>query len=104
MPHIVYIGPELIFSFKKSALLNTYEVVIKANETQLKGMVLFERIDTNPPTKLECTMSIGIDSVVGNMVSPETLSKAMNCLTINSKQAGQVCCQAFLNGFLDSEF
>src|SRR3954463_6626710 len=106
MNQLIYIGPDLIFNLLKpqEGIENSYHVIVKAGAVKFVGVVGFIITDTNPSTNKECSMSLGIGAIAGPLVSPESLSKALNCLTINSKQAGEVCCQAFLNGFLDGEF
>jgi len=106
MERILYVGPDLIFNFLKrhENEPNAYHIIVKAGPVKFCGVASFEVLDTDPPTKAECSMNIGLGSVAGPLVGIERLNKALNCLTVNSKQASEVCCQAFLNGFLDSEF
>lgn len=103
---ILYVGPDLIFNFlkKHENEPNAYHIIVKAGPVKFTGVASFEVLDTNPPTKAECGMKLGLGSVAGPLASPEDLGKALNCLTVNSKHAGEVCCQAFLNDFLDAEF
>lgn len=106
MERLLYVGPDLIFSFleRHKSEPNAYHVIVKAGPVKLCGLVAFEVLDTDPPTKKECTMYLSIGSVAGPMVSINDLSKAINCLSINNKRAAEVCCQAFLNDFLDTQF
>lgn len=106
MERLLYVGPDLIFNFLKQheSEPQTYHIIVKAGKVKFCGVASFEVLDTNPPTKAECGMKLGLGSVAGAMVSPEELNKALNCLMLHKNLAGEVCCQAFLNGFLDSEF
>lgn len=106
MERLLYVGPDLIFNFlqRHEGEENGYHVTVKAGPVKFSAVVSFKLVDTNPPTKAECTMCLAIGSVAGPPVGIEQLNKAINCLTVNKSAAATVCCEAFINGFLDSEF
>lgn len=117
MKQLVYIGPDLIFNFL-DRLDNTngnyYHAIVKAADVKLHVTVQFElaqaiykSITNGSKVKVsptQCSMGISIGGVAGGPVGLEKMNQAVHCLTVNSKQAAEVCCQAFLNGFLDVEF
>lgn len=110
MKQLIYIGPDLIFNFlqrRPDAAGNFYDAIVKAAGVKLCVMVQFEMLqaqykDTVGP--VQCGMRVSVGSIVGPFAELDAINKALHCLTVNSKQAGEVCCQAFLNGFLDSDF
>lgn len=107
MEKLLYIGPDLMFLFTKKHQGNgsAYEVTVKAAGVKLDIVVDFKVTnERHPGGATECLMIIGVAHVAGPPVALEVLNKAINCLTVNSKQAGEVCCAAFLNGFLDADF
>lgn len=107
MERLLYIGPDLMFLFteKHQGNGNGYNVTVKAAGVKLDAVVDFKITNERHPNgATECLMNIGVAHVAGPPVALEVLNKAINCLTVNNKQAGEVCCAAFLNGFLDSEF
>jgi len=107
MKKLLYIGPDLIFLFteKNQGNGNSYDVTVKAAGVKLDVVIDFKVTNQrHPGGTTECHMNMVVAHVAGPPVVLEIFNKAINCLTINSKQAGEVCCAAFLNGFLDSEF
>lgn len=110
MERIIYIGPDLIFKFcrkREDPSGNFYDAVAKAGPVKLSVVIQFEMMQAKYKDQVgpvECGMGVAIGSVVGPPATIENMNKAVHVLTINSKQAGEVCCQAFLNGFLDNEF
>jgi hypothetical protein len=110
MERIIYVGPDLIFKFLRNTEEPTghfYHAIIKAGSIKLCAVVQFEKLQAKYKDSLgpvECSMGISISSVAGPPASIEAMNKALHIITVNSKQAGEVCCQAFLNEFLDAEF
>jgi hypothetical protein len=108
MERLIYIGPDLGFLFGKrreGPVENEYYGTVKTMGVKLSVYISFQCTKStkeNSPT--ECYMSVKIAGVPGDAITVEALQKAMNCLMINRKIAGEVCCQAFLNEFLDAEF
>jgi hypothetical protein len=105
MERLLYIGPELavMFSKRHATVENGYYAVIRSHGTKLTAIISFACVKAEKgPT--ECTMNIEISGLTGTLATVEVLSKVINCLQVNRKMAGEVCCQAFLNGFLDSDF
>ena len=107
MEKLLYIGPDLMFLFTKKhqGNGNGYDATVKAAGVKLDVVVDFKvTAERHPGGATECGMSVGVCNVAQAPVGIETLNKAINCLNVNSKLAGEVCCAAFLNGFLDAEF
>src|SRR5690349_13007602 len=110
MKQLIYIGPDLIFNFLQrvdNPKGNFYQAIVKAADVKLVVTVQFEMMQAQYKDKVspvQCSMGLSIGSVAGDAVSLEKMNQAVHCLTVNSKQAAEVCCQAFLNGFLDVEF
>lgn len=110
MKQLVYIGPDLIFNFlqrRPDPSANVYDAIVKVAGVKFCVVVQFEMLQAQYKDKVgpvECGMSVSFGSVAGAPVGLEALNKATHCLTLNSKMAGEICCQAFLNGFLDTEF
>ena len=110
MQRIIYIGPDLIFNFtgkRNNPDGNFYDAIVKAGGLKISVVVQFEMLQANYKDKvgpIECGMGVSICCVTGPPAPIEAMNKALHILTVNSKQAGEVCCQAFLNEFLDAEF
>lgn len=110
MERIIYIGPDLIFKFIKNRndpAGNFYDAIVKAGSLNLSVVVQFEMLQGQYKDKVgpvQCGICVSVCSVVGPPAPIEAMNKALHILTVNSKQAGEVCCQAFLNEFLDAEF
>lgn len=110
MERIIYVGPDLIFKFIKrrdNPAGNFYDAIVKAGGLKLSIVVQFEMLQCQYKDKVgpvQCGMGVSVCSIVGPPAPIEAMNKALHILTVNSKQAGEVCCQAFLNGFLDNEF
>lgn len=105
MEKLLYIGPDLAFMFskRKENLDNAFYGSVKAAGVKLTAIISFTSVKAEgKPT--ECQMNVGLSGMAGETVSVEAMGKAVNCLTIHRQIAGEVCCQAFLNGFLDGEF
>jgi hypothetical protein len=108
MERLIYIGPDLAFLFGKrraGPVENEFYGTAKVMGVKLSVFISFQCVKStkeNSPT--ECCMSVKIAGVAGDSITVEALQRAVNCLMINRKIAGEVCCQAFLNEFLDSEF
>jgi hypothetical protein len=49
-------------------------------------------------------MKVAVCGIAGPPADLQAVNKAINVLTVNSKLAGEVCCQAFLNNYLDADF
>jgi hypothetical protein len=109
MKQLIYIGPDLIFNFLQRIDKpgNVYHAIVKAAGVKLSVNIQFEQVQGQYKDKVgpvQCSMGLSVGCVAGDAVSLEKMNQAVHCLTVNSKQAAEVCCQAFLNGFLDSEF
>ncbi len=117
MDRLIYIGPDLIFRFiqkRDTQDSNYYDAIVKAGTIKFSVVVQFECLQAKykgltdgsqvKVSPVECSMGIAICSVAGPPVSLENMNKALGILTVNSKQAAEVCCQAFLKEFLDSDF
>jgi hypothetical protein len=108
MERLIYIGQDLAFLFGKrreGPVENQYYGTAKTMGVKLSAYISFQCVKStkeNSPTV--CYMSIKIAGVAGDAITVEALQQAINCLTVNRKLAGEICCQAFLNGFLDNEF
>lgn len=105
MEKLLYIGPDLAFMFtkRKEDMDNAYYGTVRAAGVKLTAIISFKCLKAEKgPT--ECQMDVALSGMAGSTVSVEAMGKAVNCLTINRQMAGEVCCQAFLNGFLDGEF
>lgn len=109
MERLIYIGPDLIFNFlgtRVSQDTTIYDACVKAGSIKFLVVIKFEKVCTTAKEggPVECIMGLSISGIDGPPESPSAINKAINILTVNSKQAGEVCCQAFLNNFLDAEF
>lgn len=110
MKQLVYIGPDLIFNFLQrvdNPKGNYYQAIVKAKDVKLVVTVQFEQTQASYQDKkgpVQCSMGMAIGSVAGDAVSLDKMNAALDILTRNSKTAAEVCCQAFLNGFLDGGF
>jgi DNA-binding transcriptional regulator YdaS (Cro superfamily) len=108
MERIIYIGPDMSFLFGKrreGPIENEFYGTVKVMGVKLSVYISFQCVKStkeNSPT--ECSMLVKIAGVAGDSITVEALQRAVNCLMINRKIGGEVCCQAFLNGFLDNEF
>lgn len=110
MDRIIYVGPDLIFKFtrkKEDPDGNFYEAIVKAGGLKISVVVQFEMLQAQYKDKVgpvQCGMGVSVCSIAGPPAPIEAVNKALHILTVNSKLAGEVCCQVFLNEFLDSEF
>lgn len=98
---MIYVGPALFFVFDSelASSKNEYFADIKLGFVTLVSII---RFDVEKPEKgiTTCSMEILITGVLGEPATIGAMSQAMNFLTVNQKIAGEVVCQAFLNGFL----
>jgi hypothetical protein len=111
MDRMVYVGPDLIFRFtrkKEDPDGNYYEAHVKAGGLKLSVVVQFEmlqaQVKDKPAGPVECFMKVAVCGIAGPPADLQAVNKAINVLTVNSKLAGEVCCQAFLNNYLDADF